>query len=153
MSTKKQPLTDTKFNKYFSIGNRITRIRENCGLSQRKFADSIGISQSFLSELELGITRPSIPILLAIEYIYGFRKEWVATGDEPIYKTEFDRPTLFSADGLEMSQKQLNVWLFRLIKVFRSGNKDKINLIKAQLRLFDSETETQGGKQDPLKRQ
>ncbi|MFH2011709.1 MAG: S24 family peptidase [Pseudomonadota bacterium] len=57
------------------------KVRNDNKLSQRMFAENIGISQSYLSELEQNKKPPSEPILLAIEYRYAIPKDWLLTGE------------------------------------------------------------------------
>ena len=121
--------------KYLSIGNRIAYIRSRSHLIQTKFAQSIGISPSFLSELENGITKPSMPILFTIEYKYNYRHEWVLTGDGETYLDPLQ--VRESITGYETSSRVLTVWINRLIRIFEEGDEKKIEAIKASLRALD----------------
>ncbi|WP_411552367.1 helix-turn-helix domain-containing protein [Paenibacillus lautus] len=48
------------------IGYRIKRIRKENNLNQSQFAQSIGISQGNLSEIEMGNGNPSAETLISI---------------------------------------------------------------------------------------
>jgi len=124
----------TSLPKYYLIGNRITQIRNMKGLSQAKFANSIGISRPSLSAIENGLTKPSMPILYTIEYKYGFRNEWILTGDEPLYLDPLALHHTLPLTGYETSNKVLMFWINKLVQIFEEGNKEKIEAIKAQLR-------------------
>lgn len=124
-------------NKYLSIGNRISSIRSMVHLTQTKFSRAIGISPSFLSELESGKTKPSMPILFAIEYKFGYRYEWILTGDEPLYLNDMRRPCTMPLTGYETSDRILLYWFTILIRIFEEGDKSKVELLKAQLRSLD----------------
>ncbi|QNR66943.1 helix-turn-helix transcriptional regulator [Paenibacillus peoriae] len=50
-----------------TIGQRIRTIRKTNNLNQIKFANTIGISQGTLSELEQDKYRPSLDIIIAIK--------------------------------------------------------------------------------------
>jgi transcriptional regulator with XRE-family HTH domain len=126
-----------KIQKYASIGIRIRQLRETKKLNQTKFAQQIGISQTFLSDLEKGLTKPTMPVLLAIEYIYGTRKEWVMTGDEPMYCAPVLGPTFINVREGISADKQQKLWVNKLVRIFEEGDKFKIDAIKAQLRAFD----------------
>lgn len=128
-------------HKYFSIGNRIAYIRSCSHFNQTKFSDSIGISRSFLSELESGITKPSMPILLAIEYKYGYLLEWILTGDGEKIKDPLQvrEPQAF----YKTSDRVLNLWIDILIRIFEEGDKSKIEALKAQLRALDPSAKKQ----------
>ena len=127
----------TLIPKYLSIGNRITQIRNKKGLSQLRFSQIIGISRSFLSELEGGITKPSMPILYTIEYKFSFRHEWIVTGDEPIFVDDLNPPLIMPLTGYETSNSTLVIWINRLIRIFEEGDNFKIEALKAQLRALD----------------
>lgn len=128
----------TLIPKYLSIGNRIGQIRNKKGLSQLRFAKIIGISRSFLSELEGGITKPSMPILLAIEYKFDVSHEWIMTGDEPMY-----RPGAYGLNSImpisedERLDRAFLYWSGFLKRILKGGDKQDIEAIKASLRAFD----------------
>ena len=50
----------------YQIGARIRKYRENRGLTQKKFADLIGVSNGRVSNWEQGINRPDADILADI---------------------------------------------------------------------------------------
>ena len=127
----------TLIPKYLSIGNRIMQIRNKKGLSQLRFAQIVGISRSFLSELEGGITKPSMPILYTIEYKFSFRHEWILTGDEPIFVNDLNPPVMMPLTGYETSDRVLVTWINRLIRIFEEGDTTKVDAIKASLRALD----------------
>ena len=70
------------------IKARINRIRLDKNLKQSEFADSIGLSQSGYSTLmgRDGTSQRLKTLALAIEAVYGFRHEWILTGEEPKQK-------------------------------------------------------------------
>lgn len=43
--------------------NKLTKLRESKGWSQQKLADESGVSQAYISELELGRKNPTVKIL------------------------------------------------------------------------------------------
>ena len=67
------------------IKARINGIRLDKILKQLEFADSIGLSQSGYSTLmgRDGTSQRLKTLALAIEAVYGFRHEWILTGEEP----------------------------------------------------------------------
>lgn len=46
--------------------NKLTQLREAKGWSQQKLSDTSGVSQAYISELELGRKNPTIKILLKL---------------------------------------------------------------------------------------
>ncbi|RNC66033.1 MAG: XRE family transcriptional regulator [Desulfuromonadales bacterium] len=63
-----------------SLGRRIKGIRQGRGLTQKEFADSLGIVQGFLSGIERGKKTPSDTLLIALCTLYGIRMEWLTSG-------------------------------------------------------------------------
>lgn len=50
----------------YEIGARIRKYREAANMSQKEFADKIGVSNSRVSNWEQGINRPDVDILSSI---------------------------------------------------------------------------------------
>ena len=63
-----------------NIKDRIKAIRLNNSLTQQAFAESIGVSQGYLSELEKGTKTPSETCLIAISYCYEINMDWLLSG-------------------------------------------------------------------------
>jgi ribosome-binding protein aMBF1 (putative translation factor) len=57
------------------LGNRVIEARGKLGLKQKDFAKELGVSSSYLSDIELGKTRPSFDFLISCyrKYIEGAR--------------------------------------------------------------------------------
>lgn len=64
--------------------SRIKQIREMENLSQRAFADRIGISGPSVARLESGENNPGEQTIRAICNEFGIRREWLELGHEPI---------------------------------------------------------------------
>ncbi|URJ43636.1 helix-turn-helix transcriptional regulator [Paenibacillus polymyxa] len=69
-----------------TIGQRIRTIRKTNNLNQIKFANTIGVSQGTLSELEQDKYRPSLDIIIAIKENFNSHIEWLIFGDTPVSK-------------------------------------------------------------------
>jgi SOS-response transcriptional repressor LexA len=64
-----------------SLGERIRRVRQAHGLTQKAFAGSLGIAQGFLSSIERGRKVPSDTLLIALTHLYGIDGKWPAAGE------------------------------------------------------------------------
>ena len=63
------------------IHQRITRIRKHKGMSQKEFSAIIGVSQSYLSEVESGKSKPSLELLSGIVNRFNdINADWLLTG-------------------------------------------------------------------------
>lgn len=63
--------------------SRFAEIRKNLGLSTREIAKELGIAQNVYHHWESGKTPARKPNALALQALYGYRWEWVMTGEEP----------------------------------------------------------------------
>jgi SOS-response transcriptional repressor LexA len=79
------------------MGLRIKEIRRSKGMTQREFADSLGIVQGFLSGVERGKKTISDTLAIALCHTYGINKEWLKTGHGEQFR-ELDLKTSRSSD-------------------------------------------------------
>lgn len=72
-----------------NIGTRILQVRKDAGLIQSEFAESLGVTQSAISSLEIGINNnPTYDMLCAICNIYKVRAQWLLLGIGEVYTKE-----------------------------------------------------------------
>jgi|GEM_PF-1928926 len=62
------------------VGNRIKAIRTELRFSQRAFAETLDINQSYLSQLERGANSMSIMILFHLKKNHNINPNWVLLG-------------------------------------------------------------------------
>lgn len=121
---------------YAAVGQRLRQARDKAGLTQGRFAEGLGVKTSIISEIERGNVKPSQVLLIAVEYVYGFRKEWILTGEEPMLREQSVLETpMFPAEF--NINKHFRPWISKLIRILESGDKSKIEAVKAQLYAFD----------------
>lgn len=70
--------------------DRIKQIREVENLSQRAFAQRIGISGPSVARLESGENNPGEQTIRAICSEFGIRREWLEFGHEPMKASDLD---------------------------------------------------------------
>lgn len=70
--------------------DRIKQIREQANLSQRAFAQRIGISGPSVARLESGENNPGEQTIRAICSEFGIRREWLEFGHEPMKAADMD---------------------------------------------------------------
>ncbi len=63
------------------IGQRIKQARQAKGMSQMELAEAIGISVSFLSNIEVGKQSMNIRTLIAISDILDVSTDWILRND------------------------------------------------------------------------
>ena len=64
-----------------TVGRRIRELR-GFYATQQQFAERIGISQKYVSDMELGKVEVGAEILLRIARAFGKTMEWLLTGEE-----------------------------------------------------------------------
>lgn len=64
------------------IGARLKEIRDKSGLKQKPFADRIGTSSSYISEIESGKKIPGGEFLVSLKREFGVDINWLLTGKE-----------------------------------------------------------------------
>jgi len=72
------------------IGKRIKELREYLGLSQKEFAEALGIHPLSVSRYELGKSNPSPSILKLIEDKFSVNPEWLKKGKGNPFKRQKD---------------------------------------------------------------
>jgi len=70
------------------IGERIKEIRKKYGVTQKQFAEVLGISQTHVSKIEKNIENPSETLLRFISYKYNVDIDWIKTGNLTKEKTK-----------------------------------------------------------------
>ena len=70
--------------------DRIKQIREVENLSQRAFAQRIGISGPSVARLESGENNPGEQTIRAVCSEFGVRREWLEFGHEPMNAADLD---------------------------------------------------------------
>lgn len=70
-----------KFAIATDINNRIKEVRQRFGLTQKEFSEEIGISRSYLSEIEASKAKPSIETLTGILLHYEVDSRWLLIGE------------------------------------------------------------------------
>ncbi len=64
-----------------AIGRRIREIR-GFDLTQAEFGRMLGVGQTQLSNYELGLSAPTLEILLKLKTYSGRSVDWILTGEE-----------------------------------------------------------------------
>ena len=74
-----------------AVGERLKKAVKLTGLSQGKFAESLGITRTGMSGVFGGQSRLTLSMALAIENLYKINHRWVMNGEGGIWKDELDR--------------------------------------------------------------
>ena len=71
-------------------GERIRQLRQAINLTQAKFAERIGISASYVAEIELGNKTATDRIMRLISMEFSVDEHWLRTGKGKMYNENVD---------------------------------------------------------------
>jgi repressor LexA len=98
-------------------GERIKRLRQSLGLTQKEFASRIGMTYEMLGLYERGRYAPPEKVLKLISSTFGVSYEWLKTGQGEMWERK--EKTLL--EELEAKRKELLEKLVRIPVVGRAG--------------------------------
>ncbi|WP_163327598.1 helix-turn-helix domain-containing protein [Desulfurobacterium thermolithotrophum] len=131
-------------NEQIELGKRIKQIRMSKGLTQREFADELGVSTRAVQEWEAGRRTPSEPVLRQIEVTFSVNPEWLRHGRGEMFLPR--EPKL--GDFLkELSEEEMEVVLLALEivrklekgKGIRLSPKQRVRLAKILIELLEED--------------
>ena len=80
------------------LGARLKELRLSNNLTQKAFAEALGISQGFIANVEKGRYKPDGDIIIRIANIYSINLDWLLTGEgemkKPLAKYEKHEPNI-----------------------------------------------------------
>lgn len=74
-------------NNTLQLGERVRAIRKSLKMTQKIFASSLGIVQSFLCAIEKGKKTPSNTLLIAAQHKYNINPIWLESGQGEPFST------------------------------------------------------------------
>ena len=66
-----------------TLSSRMKTIISECGFKQKEFAQSINVTESYISKVLRDESGMSNSTAMLIEKLYGYSKNWIMTGSEP----------------------------------------------------------------------
>jgi len=95
---------------------RIVKLRKALGLTQKQFADGIGVKRGTVSNYEVGRNIPTETVQKMICRVYGVRREWLDTGTGEMFE-ERNRLEQIMDLSEEYLKNESNSFRLRLISV------------------------------------
>lgn len=91
--------------------NRIKQIRKNSeNDSQEKFAKSLGLSRSFIAQVETGKNKFSERTIKDICRIYNVNEEWLKNGTGEMYKPRSENEIIAKVVNDLLEAKSEDIW-------------------------------------------
>ena len=117
-----------------AVSGRIRLLRESVGMSQGDFADALGVSRGYISNIENGKAEPTITLLWEIEREFGGRApasmHTILFGEGP-FQGEFNKGAVHAVNTMNM--RALTCALKRADEMERDGGQHTPPHIKALL--------------------
>ena len=113
------------------ISQRIKELRNTLELTQKNFADKLGITNAHISKIEKGKTSPSDALIKLISKEYDVNENWLKFGIGDMFKEMEPSNEEIFENLMVASTKNLN-------KSLRSDN-EKIRMLSSELNLIFTE--------------
>lgn len=107
---------------------RIVKLRKALGLTQKQFADGIGVKRGTVSNYEVGRNIPTETVQKMICRVYGVRREWLDTGIGEMFK-ERNRLEQIMELSEEYLKDESNSFRLRLISVIAGLSEDQLEVL------------------------
>jgi len=75
---------EEKSDKQAEVGKRVKEIRKSLGLTQKKFAQKIGIGNSYISGIERGFKNPKFDFFFKLALLFNISLDYLFFGIEPM---------------------------------------------------------------------
>ena len=112
-----------------SAGKRVSIYRKSTGMSQQKFADLIGVSRSYLGDIESERSEPSFNFLTTIVEKTNVSSDWILSGHGEMY-----RQVDVTNDAIDRE----STMLFEMIMALPTAEKSiALSLLKSQFSAFE----------------
>ena len=149
------------------FAGRIKRLRRHLHMTQKEFAESLGLSPSFISEVEAGKTKPGFEFLKNLHLLYRANPNYLYKGEGDYFIEEEPEeepgPDLDFGDSTELIKEML--WYFHrsdtvrlsVLQFFKVFLFDRKALIEEELKKYEkkaqaekeAETETEEMENEP----
>ncbi|WP_167850061.1 helix-turn-helix domain-containing protein [Galactobacillus timonensis] len=99
-----------------SIGSYIRTARESRKLTQKTLSDDLGLDTKYLSEIERGISLPSLPLLIAISDKLEVSVQFLIRGTDEINGESISGETLFYVPEAKGIKEDDHKMILRMLK-------------------------------------
>ena len=106
----------------------VYNIRKSHKMTQKQFADGIGVKRGTVSNYEVGRNIPTETVQKMICRVYGVRREWLDTGIGEMFK-ERNRLEQIMELSEEYLKDESNSFRLRLISVIAGLSEDQLEVL------------------------
>ena len=115
--------------------DRLKELRKAEKLTQREFADKLGIKRSTISNYDIGRSEPSKSVISLICRTFSVSETWLRTGEGSMYTEDREekRVVAFMSDALSSEPKDFRK---RFISTLAELNSDEWSLLEKVVKIF-----------------
>lgn len=106
------------------VHERVIHIRKQADLTQKEFADILGLSQAYVSSLEKGKRELSRNVIEALRKHFNVSSDWLLHGSGTPYRPEGDRS--LAVTDAPFTPGGLHIGRYQSIETFLSGKSERI---------------------------
>lgn len=100
------------------FGQRVKKVRVRLNLKQKDFAESIGLSSGYISEIESGKTRATYDFFYNIVEVYRINPLYLLTGEPPVILEARRRNFLSDPDYEKDPGEEIILEMLELLKKY-----------------------------------
>lgn len=114
------------------IGSRIKKVRELLGLSQKEFAEKIGVGRTTITQIENETIPIRTIILVAISSVFNVNYKWLEKGEGNVFKNE---NIMSNLDNYTLSILKM------LLEMSEDEKKSFLEIVKREKQISDMKKE------------
>lgn len=120
--------------------NRLILLRKNLQLNQGEFAKKIGISQTYLSEIERGNRNPAPSFFISLTVVFGVSVDWLLTGAGKMFLKK-DSDCVSDNTPLYFGDSDIRTVVELMLEMPEDRKKECLGFCKDKKFLFDLQKE------------
>lgn len=112
------------------LGNRFKQIRKSLNMTQKEFAESLGVTQTTISGIEKNVANSSLTLAKLISLKYNINEDWLLNGTG---KMNYFPPEWSTEDisGLLQKFEAMNILLNNAVSVFQTDKNKLFNIVES----------------------
>ena len=109
--------------------DRIKKIRKNVGLTQKEFAERLGLKQNTIATYEIGRIGISDTVILSICREFNVNEKWLRTGEGEMFIIPEDETAALVSDLLEEPENDFFQAVVELVRTYKQLSPESQNVL------------------------
>lgn len=113
-----------------TLGNRFKQIRKSLNMTQKEFAESLGVTQTTISGIEKDVANSSLTLAKLISLKYNIDEDWLlnGTGEMNYFPPEWN---IEDISGLMQKFEAMKILLDNTVSVFQPDKNKLFNIVES----------------------